>query len=703
MYLLGLHILDAILILLYFVAIFWVAVRISKRMTGTEEFFLAGRNMGKLYQFFLSFGSATDASQAAGVTREIYRQGIAGMWIQYIVLFLTPFYWFTALLFRRVRLTTIGDYFHERFNSHGLAVGFAIFSIALSLLGGAMGYLVSAKTFMALTPKPAEEFTAEERLSVEQYSEYNQLNKAYLAQELPEAQQNRYEELQALNNQGRLNAFISYTDPVVFYFIYAACVCAYVLLGGFEAAAVTDALQGILMVFFSMLLVPFGLYAIGGFSGLHDKVPEHMFWLFGADALSEYAWYTIAAMAIANLVSIVAVAHNMQVAGAAKDEATARFGNIAGMMFKRLMMIFWALAGLIAIGLYSGQLSDPDLAWGHMTRNLMSPGFIGIMMIGVLAASMSTLDAAAMAISALVVNQLYKPYFPDKSEKHYIWVARIAVIFIIFGGVFVAMFVSDLLQLFKYAITVPGIFGAAIWLGFLWRRVTRTAVYVQVVLSILVIAVLPNVFENMDWARSNPAFLKQTVERTLRIETRALPEDVEAGLATKVGETITKDRVVPKYAIFFDNIARQDAEDPNSPLLGYGRFNAELWVLSLIGFDFSQSSKANLVAWRFLFDAIFPFILLFIVSYFTRPNRKDRLDYFYAKIHTPVQATPEEDVQAITQNAKSMSTFEDRKLFPWSHFEIHKPQKMDYLGFFGTWVLVGLIILLLWIVTRIGA
>ncbi|MFQ5628975.1 MAG: sodium:solute symporter, partial [bacterium] len=367
MHIFGMHILDALLIVAYFIGVFWIAFRISKRITGTKEYFLAGRKMGRFYQFFLNFGAATDASQAAAVSREIYRQGIAGMWIQYIVLFLTPFYWFTALLFRRVRLTTIGDYFEERFDSRFLGSAYAVFAIVLSLLTGAMGYLVSAKTFMALTPKPFAEYSIEERLSVEQYKEYQELHNAYLNNALESGQASRYETLKSLNNQGKLNAFISYTNPTLFYLIYATCVCLYVMLGGFEAAAVTDALQGVLMIFFSLLLVPFGLYAIGGFSGLHEKVPEHMFWLFGTETLSEYAWYTIAAMALANLVSIVAVAPNMQTIGSAKDEGTARFGNIGGMMLKRLMMIFWALAGLIAVGLYAGELSDPDLAWGHMT------------------------------------------------------------------------------------------------------------------------------------------------------------------------------------------------------------------------------------------------------------------------------------------------------------------------------------------------
>lgn len=116
----GLHIVDAGIIIIYFAVILWIGKRLQKRIKTTDEYFIAGRNMGKIYQFFLNFGSSTDVSQAAAVSREIYRQGIAGMWIQYIVLFLTPFYWFTALLFRRVRLITIGDFFNERFQSRFL-------------------------------------------------------------------------------------------------------------------------------------------------------------------------------------------------------------------------------------------------------------------------------------------------------------------------------------------------------------------------------------------------------------------------------------------------------------------------------------------------------------------------------------------------------------------------------------------------------
>ena len=125
MQIMGLHIVDVILIILYFVVIIWIGKRLQERMRNTEEYFLAGRRMGRVYQFFLNFGASTDASQAAAVSREIYRQGIAGMWIQYLVLFLTPFYWFTALMFRRSRLVTVGDFFTERFNSLFLGGAYA--------------------------------------------------------------------------------------------------------------------------------------------------------------------------------------------------------------------------------------------------------------------------------------------------------------------------------------------------------------------------------------------------------------------------------------------------------------------------------------------------------------------------------------------------------------------------------------------------
>lgn len=491
------------------------------------------------------------------------------------------------------------------------------------------------------------------------------------------------------------SALSSPMKPVVFYFIYAAVVGIYTMLGGFRAAAITDAIQGFLIIIFSLLLIPIGLAKIGGFSGLHASVPDYMFELFGSVTMSEYAWYTILAMVLANLVSIIAVAPGMQTAGSAKDEMTARIGMIGGMFFKRFIMIFWALAGLLAIGLYAGKLHDPDLIWGFMTHDLLFPGAIGLMLVGILAANMSTLDASSVSYSALFIRNLYEPFVPDKSEKHYLFMGRIAIAVTLLGGIAVALFVNNLLELFKYIISIPAIFGAAIWLGFIWRRLTKTAVFVQVVLCLIIYAVLPNLFQTMSWTRQHDAFLKETKPKTVTISTAALAEDVEEGRAQYIGQRIKKQQIILPVGIFFDRVARLIPEDPDSPKVGLGRFHAEIWILSWFGIDFSHFQKSQLVATRFFFDALFPFVCLFLVSFLTKPTQKTRLNHFFAKLHTPVQKTREEEQRILEDAYRHPEKREEHKLWPGSSWEIHKPSRLDLYGFGGSWILVGTIIALL--------
>jgi SSS family solute:Na+ symporter len=698
----GLHVLDFAIVLVFIVFVLWLGWRASRQTKTTDDFFVAGRRLGKVYQFFLNLGTSTNADQAVVVSREVYRQGVGGMWIQYIVLFLTPFYWFTTAFFRRVRLVTIGDFFTERFKSRFLGGAFAVFTLFMAFLGNGAGYMVAAKTMMALTPKPAAKYTLQEKQSVDLFHEYRVLQAKADKADLEPVEAARLTELGERQKKGELKAFISYTDSVSIYLIYTVIVAIYTMMGGFLAAAITDVLQGILLTTFSLMLIPIALQRVGGFAGLHAAVPDYMFRLFGSSATSEYAWYTILAMVLANLVSIIAVATGMQTAGSAKNETTARVGMIGGMFFKRIIMIFWALTGLLAIALYAGQLHDPDLIWGHMTVDLLFPGAIGLMMAGVLSAKMSSLAGSSVSYSALFIRNLYQPFVKPKSDRHLLNVGRVAIAVTLVGGVGVALFIGNLLDMFKYFISLPAIFGAAIWLGFLWRRVTRTAVIAQVFICFAIYALIPNVFQSLEWARTRPGFLQETRARTVTISTQAVREDVEAGRAAAIGETIRKDYTSPPEGIFFEKVVRTDPQDPASPKVGLGRFHAEVWVLSWFGVDFSEFSKAQLSTVRFGFDALFPFVLLFLLSAFTRPVPKADLDRFFAKVHTPVQPTAELEERALRRAVEHYDdAVEAHKLRPGSNWEIMKPKLVDILGFAGCWALVGVIVFLLWFVVNI--
>ncbi len=696
----GLNALDLAIIVLYLAVILWLGRRSQQRTRDTGDFYIAGRRLGKFYQFFLNFGHATNADQAVAVAREVYRQGIGGMWIQYLVLFLTPFYWFTSAFYRRVRLVTLGDFFTERFRSRFLGAAFGAFTLVMAVIGGGVGFMVAGKTVEALTPKPAELYTAVEKQSVEMFREY-QILKQKPFEGLSAGERARYEELNNRFKKGELRSFISYVNPILIYLVFGLIVAIYTMMGGFIAAAFTDVIQGFLILIFSILLIPLALGRIGGFEGLHAQVPDFMFNLFGSVTTSEYAWYTILAMVLANLVSIVASAPMMQTASAARDENAARFGMIAGMFFKRFLMIFWALAGLLAVGLFKGQLHDPDLIWGYMTLHLLFPGAVGLMLAGILAANMSTLSAASVTYSALFIRNLYQPFVSPKSESHLLSVGRIVIAITLAGGIGAALFVGNLLDLFKYFISMPAVFGASIWLGFIWRRLTKWAVILQIFVCFVIYAVIPNVFQSWDWAKTNNAFLRETKPQIIRITTRALEEDVAAGRARSVGDEIEKEHRIEPAAIFFEKVARINPEDPASPKIGIGRFEAEIWVLSWFGIDFSRFTKAQLVATRFFFDALFPFVLLFLLSALTKPVQKVRLDGFFAKVHTPVQPSPEDDETAVREAQAHYEKIEKRKLWPGSNWELMKPGRADVLGFGGTWVLVGVILLLLWLMITI--
>ncbi|GAI84885.1 unnamed protein product, partial [marine sediment metagenome] len=252
----------------------------------------------------LNFGQMTDASGAGSVSSVIYRQGVGGVWIAMQTLFMTPYYWFMNKWFRRVRLVTVGDLFENRFGGKGLAAMFAAFNILAAVTFIGFGYLVSCKTMEAMMVKPESEHTVAERQMIVDYEEYTKLQAEYQTGNLPKEKRVRYETLRSFYNKGKLRSYISYLHPATFYVVYGLIVGAYIVLGGFAAAVVTDAFQAILIVVFSFILIPFGLSRLGGFEGLHATVPEYMFKLFGSGATSEYTWYSILAILFTSMVQI---------------------------------------------------------------------------------------------------------------------------------------------------------------------------------------------------------------------------------------------------------------------------------------------------------------------------------------------------------------------------------------------------------------
>jgi len=701
MFFLGLHLLDWIVILAYFFMMVLIGKWAQRKVKNAQDFYQGGRSFGKVLTTFMNFGNITSADQATGVTREIYRQGLSGLWFQNLVLLITPFYWFSAILQKRTRYLGPGDIYLHRFESRFLAGLYAVYILLIAIYGGAMGYLLTGKTMQALMVKPSSEYSQVEKQSVQDFNRLQELTRKQTVSTLTPGEKAEQALLTEKQKNGQVHAYHSYLNLTLFLLIYALCVGSYTVLGGMFAAAINDVIQGLLIIVLSFILIPAGLIRLGGFSGLHAKVPDYMFELFGSAATSEYTWYFVFTMALINLIGLPP--RSFVIGGAPKDDLSARVGLLMGSFSKRLVMIGWALTGLIAVGLYQGLLDDPTMIWGHLTRDLLGKGLVGLMIASIMAANMSTISAQSLEWGAAFSNNILLPLRPKTSQKGQVLAGRVVIIIILLSSIFFALRVNDIFVMFKYILSVGTIIGPALWLVYFWRRLTTRAVVVQMIVSILITVVIPNVAPTFDRVAKNPALTIQTKERVTLLQTAALESDVAAGRATHVGEKIEKRHVLPAAAIFFDEVVRENPDDPHSPLIGKGAFRNQVYYLSRLGVPVADLSKSQLATLSFLVDIIVPFLLLFVVSLMTRKNSDKVLNEFYAAVHTPTVADQEEDRRLLAEAISHPEQVEKKKLFPGTHWEFWKPTRWDIWGFVICWLLVGLIIWLYYIIMAIGA
>lgn len=676
----GFHILDVLAIVGYLAIVLYLGRRAAHGTEKNEEgYFLAGRKLGKAYQFFLNFGNATDANGAVSTASLVYQKGVSGVWLSLQTLFMTPYYWFMNTWFRRVRLVTVADLFEDRFGSKALARFYAIFQIiaAVVVIIG-FGNLVSYKVTSSLLLKPEAKWSIEERASVEGYLEFQALQEAYKSSTLTAEESARLSDLEDLDKRGQLRSRISYLDGAAgkwsYYVIYSLVVGGYIVMGGLAAAAINEAFQGVLIVVFSLLLIPGGLRAIGGWEALADKVPADNFLLLSGGGIG--LWELIGIFCI-SIIQIHGIIGNMGVSGSARNEFAARFGAVSGTFAKRIMIVLWAFCGLIAIALYQNadSLSDPDSAWGAMSLQLLGPGFLGLMMAGLLAANMSTIAAQTMAVSALFTRNVFRYLFPNTSQDGLVLTGRVSIVVILACGVIAAASMDDVYGVIQLLLTVNVPFGAAVLLIFFWRRLTAMAVWSTVVVSALLNIV-------------GPAWLPHIVP-SLR-EVPALVEEVRLEDGTS-------------SAIYFERVVRADPADPDSARVGDGRLHLELCTLSLVGVNVEALSPSSRNAARYLFDAFFPFLVLILVSFMSRPAERSRVDRFYGKMKTPIGETPELEAAAMQATTENPTRFDHTKLFPRSNWEFTKWNRVDAVGFLICVCVSFFILGVFWSLLRLAA
>jgi Na+/proline symporter len=413
--------LDWVVLGAYLVIITAIGLIVGYRVRQSDEYFLGRRKFGPWLMVGQSFGVGTHAEMPVALAGAVYTSGASAIWYQWKNLFITPFYWIMAPVFRRIRRTTMAEFIEDRYGPWMGAI-YILFSVCF--------FIINTGAMLKGAGKVINQATG-----------------------------------------GGVGVNEIVVAMTVMFILYS-------FVGGLVAAAWTDLFQGFLIIALSFMLIPLGWNVVGGLDGMQASLEPYRFSLATPSGIGPWV---IAMLTINGLVGIMAQPHQLAAVGTGKDERTCRVGMFYGNFVKRVCTVGWALVGLIVAAMVAqghadaAMLGDPENAFGFACRQLLFPGALGLMIASILAANMSTCSAFLVDSGALFTEGLYRRRVaPNRPDRHYLWVGRVSGFVITMLGVLYALFlIRSVLYTFLLTETLATFVGISVLGGIVWRRANR--------------------------------------------------------------------------------------------------------------------------------------------------------------------------------------------------------------------------------------
>lgn len=239
-----------------------------------------------------------------------------------------------------------------------------------------------------------------------------------------------------------------------------AVVLVYTALGGFLAVSWTD--------FFQALLMAAALTIVAALAFHHAP----------AGASSD----PLAATSIGALALIGALAWGLGYFG--QPHVLARFMAIDGVASigraRRINLVWMSLAGAAAVAVgatgrsYFGEsgLADAETVFIALAGELLAPWLAGVVVAGILAAVMSTVDSQLLVAATALVEDVLRPAAKSMQDKHVLLASRATVVVTaLIAGAVATDPRSEVLSMVAYAWAGLGAsFGPAVLASLYWRR-----------------------------------------------------------------------------------------------------------------------------------------------------------------------------------------------------------------------------------------
>ncbi|MBL87540.1 MAG: Na+/glucose cotransporter [Winogradskyella sp.] len=272
----------------------------------------------------------------------------------------------------------------------------------------------------------------------------------------------------------------------------------YTVLGGMRAVVYTETLQAVLLVIGAAALTIIGLDKVGGWESMTQTVtPEYLnMWRSMDDP--NFPWLPLLiASTITGIWYWCTDQYIVQRVLTAKNIKEGRRGTIFGAFLKLLPVFLFLVPGIIALALkMRGELQweTADQAFPVLMSNLLPSGLRGLVAAGLLAALMSSLASVFNSCSTLFTIDIYKKLRPNTPEKKLVRTGQIATaIIVVIGMAWIPVMANISGVLYEYLQSVQSYIAppitAVFLLGIFSKRINGTGAYVTLVVGLIVGAI----------------------------------------------------------------------------------------------------------------------------------------------------------------------------------------------------------------------
>ncbi|SFA54591.1 solute:Na+ symporter, SSS family [Paracoccus halophilus] len=255
--------------------------------------------------------------------------------------------------------------------------------------------------------------------------------------------------------------------------IATALAIFFAYVAGIRSVMWTDSLQALLMIVAALIVVVLVVGELGGFTGMFETIAARKPEMLTVPGPGLFSLTTFIGLTIPWFFFSISNPQVSQRMFMPESLAALRRMLLIFLCFGlvyTLVSVIWGFSAFVAFP----ELENADLATSVLLASDFVPPILGvIVMVGILAAAVSTIDSILLTLSSMVARDVYGNLSDDRSDRRQLWIGKLVIPVISVLSLGFAALELNLISILSVAasaglvVTVPAIIGT-----FFWKRGT---------------------------------------------------------------------------------------------------------------------------------------------------------------------------------------------------------------------------------------